>query len=232
MNWFSVHRVGAEAFASIGNDIGCDGPGVEQFVEAVGDASKVHIQINSHGGSMSAGLDLADFLKTRETHAIVIERCFSAAIPPLLAARRRCIRADATVMVHKACTAAYGGRDELHLAIEGLAEANARLFELLRERTGRTRFEIAEWLRGDRYFSATEAVEVGIADSIIRAPAEVTEERSLAFLPESTGPKPWTPAERLLLDVLRAVGNVDTHDRQRLGREIGAWFQQNVADFR
>lgn len=230
MSWLNVRRVGDEAFAWIGNDIGCGGPGVEQFAEAVGDASKVHLRIDSNGGNMAAGLDLADFLKTRETHAIVTGRCFSAATPLLMAARRRCIRSDATVMVHKACTAAYGGRDELHLAIEGLAEANARLFELLRERTGRARFEIAEWLRGDRYFTPAEAVEAGLADEIVPVPVEVVEDSPLLVMPESTGPKPWTPAERLLLDVLRAVGNVDTHDRQRLGREIGAWFAQNVVD--
>ncbi|MCC7375836.1 MAG: ATP-dependent Clp protease proteolytic subunit [Verrucomicrobiales bacterium] len=230
MSWFSVHSHGAEAFAWLGNDIGCDGPGADAFVEALGDASTVRLRIDSNGGDMVTGLAIADALRGRDTVATVDRKCFSSAVPGMLVARRRVIREDALVMVHLAVTAAYGGRLELRHAMETLAGANARLFELLLERTGRTRFEIAEWLRRDRYFTPAEAVAAGLADEI--APAKEEHERAIEApameVAATAAVRPWTPAEWLLLDILNAVGHVDTHDRERLGREVGLWFQQNV----
>jgi ATP-dependent Clp protease, protease subunit len=221
MTWYHIARFGNTAVVSLGDDIGAWGITAEAFERELGDASAVELRIDSAGGDAATALTLYELLKEREVSAIVTRQCCSAAILVLLAAQHRTAYPDAALMIHPPMRHIVGLAGQLREAANDLEQLQARMGEIMRERTGQRSRVIEYWLAGpDRWLDASEAREFGLIDGIISEPA-LSPKMAAALAGEVGG---RTEDEQLCLDLLNAIGPVRVKNRDAFGRRLGEWF--------
>lgn len=190
------------------------------------DADRYHLMINSPGGNAQAGFALYQALKGKDVVVTITEKCMSAAVIPLCAARHVRMERSATLMLHEPLTTVYGKRRDLleHAEkLEDMAELSVRLFS---DKTGASRDRIRNLMLADTYLTAEAAVRLGFADEIFdMAPVDLADE-----LPEVAGNAPAVDESKakLLIELLQALGPIETADRPKLHRELSAWFAQNI----
>ena len=133
----------------------------------------IHLQISSGGGKVYAGLAIHDVMQSLESPVATtcLGHCDSIAAILLAAGApgRRCALPNSRVMVHQP-TRSRGGSSknakELSISAAETEKSRLRLALILAERTGRPLAEIETLLDGDHYYSATEAVEMGLVDHV------------------------------------------------------------------
>lgn len=129
------------------------------FLDAVPDDAEVTIQMLSHGGLVFCGLGCCQMIAHAQTRGIkftvnVYGIAASAAADIILACDIINIADGAKIMIH----AAYNGSDE------SIEQANSEQIRLIHKRL--PDYSVKD-LKEDRWFSASEAVKIGLADSII-----------------------------------------------------------------
>lgn len=131
------------------------------------------IELNSPGGAIVVGLALFDellALRARGHHLTIVvrgEACSMGAII-LQAADKRIVGPSSFVMAHRASFGAGGEADKVEDAIEQVRMYEARMYEILGERTGKgaTYWKKSLARRKDQHFSAKCALAEGLADEI------------------------------------------------------------------
>jgi ATP-dependent protease ClpP protease subunit len=224
VSWASVIRDAenqAGATLRIGDDIGVGCPAAEVIRELDGIES-VQMVIDSGGGDLVSGMELVDSLRGRCPEAWVVGRCYSAAIPLLLAGERRIASTTSRLLVHRGHAVVAGGEGDLRKAADGLGLANGRLARFLETVTGQSSATVASWLIGDNLFSPEEALRVGLIHEI-RAAVDPQEPAR-----NGHGATVETPEAMTLLSILNAVGNVRCTNPDRVRREVRAWATQNL----
>lgn len=156
----------------------------ERFREALRriaaiEAPEVVVEIRSTGGDMNDALLIHDALCALD--ARITTRCFgytaSAATIIAQAASEGCreISANALYLIHNAVCAVEGNAAEMAAARDLLQQTDRRIAAVYAARSGReaARFEalMAENNGDGRWLSPEEAVEAGLADRIVEAPA-------------------------------------------------------------
>ena len=95
---------------------------VKNELDAIDDDAPLTVYINSDGGSVPAGIAIANMIARHkgETTAIVDGWCCSIATQVFFAADHRIIPENAYLMIHKPSTIAIGDADDLHQAAHAL----------------------------------------------------------------------------------------------------------------
>jgi len=70
---------------------------------------------------------------------------------------------------HKASLFAGGNADDLRAAANDLDKFDSRLIAIYKKKTGKTKAEIENWLKEDKWISAIEAKEFGLVDEIYKS---------------------------------------------------------------
>lgn len=133
-------------------------------------ADGIFVLINSGGGDLDLGLQLYDALRAREGVEVCIQGLAGSASAILAqAGALRQIKSDACVMLHSVCVTAMGAPDYLRQKANDGDKSNARMLEILTERTGQPTAVVQSWIRsdGDTYFDAEQALAAGLVDAII-----------------------------------------------------------------
>lgn len=149
----------------------------EPFVAALRGitASTIHLRINSPGGSVFAARAIEQAL--REHPARVVAHidgvAASAATFVAMAADEVVMAKGALFMIHKAWTMAYGNSDDLLSTAELLDKIDGTLIQTYADRTKQTAEQIGEWMAGETWFNAAEAVKFGFADSVAETQPKV-----------------------------------------------------------
>ena len=120
-----------------------------------------------------------------------------------------------------------------------MEKLTARWIEILSDRTGDI-VTVCKWLSGpDVWLTATEALEFGLVDEIISRPAALASTRTKEpTIPIEAPAEPAAPMtapapegnDALLLDFLKAFGEIQTADKSKLFRELSVWFGTNVRE--
>lgn len=223
--WFRITCDGHRAQASINGELGIGGATARDFVQAIDGARDVDLTLNSVGGNMADGIEIFDCLVQRDTTVTVTGACMSAAIPILLAGKRRRLAPDARLMVHAATMIKMGSAEDLECAARQLRKLNSRLLEILIARTGNATAET--WLKGDHHFDAAGAIAAGLADEVFEAEPQSVPAITLDLAPAETGP---TDDERLLMAFLAAAGPFECRSKAGLARELSAWLNSTVKE--
>jgi ATP-dependent protease ClpP protease subunit len=139
--------------------------------QLAGMSGTVHLRINSPGGDVFASRAMAQAMREYQGEIIAHVDGYAASAASLIAVSAdRCIMAPGSfLMIHKAWTMALGNSEEF-LATAGLLEKiDGTLAETYAEKSGKDAARFAEMMAAETWFTAAEAVDLGLADEAATA---------------------------------------------------------------
>ncbi len=164
---------------------------VKQQLDAIGDKD-LTVYINSDGGSVPAGVAIANMIARHKGHtmAVVDGWACSIATQIFFAADERKIPANAYLMIHKPSTVAVGNADDLMEAVEALNTIQQGLETTYNKATreGVTPERVHEmventtWLTGEQ---AAELFDVDVLDATKTAARAGKSAKDLANIPKA-----------------------------------------------
>ena len=157
--------------------IGGWGISAEQFcadLEAMGELDELHLEINTPGGSVNAGLTIYDAIANHPAalkRATVTGLAASMGSVILLAADERHMSPNARVMVHRVTGNASGTSDEMQKAAELAKKFEDRILDIYEERTGQNRDDLWDMMNSlvGTWMIGQEAVGKGFAHMVKKA---------------------------------------------------------------
>lgn len=158
------------------NDDTCDSLSMQlRYLNRVDPEQEIRLFVNSPGGEVSSGLAIYDVMKSISCpiRTICLGMASSMAAILFISGDHREMMPHARIMIHDPLIRDFGGSA---LQVKSLSDDLLRTREItasiIAEHTGRTLEEIFEATSKDTYFNAREAVEYGLADSIINISTE------------------------------------------------------------
>ena len=132
----------------------------------------ITIMIDSHGGSVKAGMVLYDLLQTCKTpiRMVAAGRAYSMAAILLAAGRHgRYMLPNSEVMIHQPLLGSpvTGNCSSIKSVSDKMNKEKKKMNRLLAKHTGKTEKQIEKATSYDHFFDADEAVAFGLCDGII-----------------------------------------------------------------
>jgi ATP-dependent protease ClpP protease subunit len=129
--------------------------------------TKVVVRINSCGGDAFDGIAIHSALRSCGAQIeCVIEGIAASAASCVAMAGRVVMRLGAMMMIHPASTYSGGDADHLRKGAEMLERVTSSLVDIYCAKTGRPRETIAPLVAAETWLTASEALELGLADEI------------------------------------------------------------------
>lgn len=141
----------------------------EQAVEALGNVEEITLRIFSEGGDVHTGMGIHDLIKSHPANWICIidGLCASAATYAAVACAEVRIPANAYFMIHNAQGGAWGEAEEMLAAAALLESVNNNIADLYAAKCGKSVEEIRDVMRKATWMNGREAVEFGLADTVL-----------------------------------------------------------------
>lgn len=126
----------------------------------------VNLRLNSPGGSVFEGIAIANAIRSHPANVTVYVDGLAASIASviMLAGDRVVMLPQSQVMIHNASGGCYGDATEMTKMADLLDKQSKNIAEAYAERTGRPVDEFLTYMADETWFSAKEAVEIGLAD--------------------------------------------------------------------
>ena len=138
----------------------------------------INLYINSPGGSVTAGLAIYDTIQHLKSNVQTICLGQAASMAALIltcgAAGKRMILPSARVLIHQPWGGAHGQARDIGIQSKEIVRLKKLIIEYFAKHSGKTNEQIASDMERDFYMSAPDAVEYGIADSILTGKANGT----------------------------------------------------------
>lgn len=142
----------------------------------------IHFYINSPGGSVSAGLavyDTMQFIRSDvATYCIGMAASMGALLLMAGAPEKRFVLPNGRVLLHQPLMGGMvtGPATDLSIQAKEMLRTRERLYELMVHHCGKDHETVARDCERDKWLDAQEAVEYGVADSIMtRIPESLSE---------------------------------------------------------
>lgn len=131
-------------------------------------AEKIHVHINSGGGSAFDGVAICNQLKQHNAEIIVhIDGWAASAASVIAMAGDKIIMPSNTMMmIHQASTFEYGNADFFEKTARDLRKIDSALAASYKKRFVGTDEELKQLLKDETWLTADEAVALGLADEI------------------------------------------------------------------
>nr|WP_088327732.1 head maturation protease, ClpP-related [Bacillus cereus] len=131
-------------------------------------AEKIHVHINSGGGSAFDGVAICNQLKQHDAEVIVhIDGWAASAASVIAMAGDKIIMPSNTMMmIHQASTFEYGNADLFEKTARDLRKIDSALAASYKKRFVGTDEELKQLLKDETWLTAEEAVALGLADEI------------------------------------------------------------------
>ena len=152
------------------------------FLEAEDSTRDIHLFINSPGGVVTAGLSIYDtmqFIKPEVSTVVLGQACsMGSFIAQAGAPGKRYVLPNSRTMIHQPSGGSQGMASDIEIAVREILNIKRRLTELYvhHNTAGKTYKEFEEAMDRDRFLSAQEAVDFGLADKIISSRAALATE--------------------------------------------------------
>lgn len=171
-NWFRIENSAEDAdstdifvYDSIG---GWWGMYADEFIEALGAVTtkNINLRLNSPGGSVFEGIAIANAIRQHPATVTVTVDSLAASIASVvaLAGDRLVMMPQSQLMIHNASGACYGDAAEMTKMADLLDKQSRNIAEAYAQRTGRPLAEWQQYMADETWFTAEEAVAVGLAD--------------------------------------------------------------------
>lgn len=132
----------------------------------------ISIYINSPGGSVSAGMAIYDTMNFVQSDVSTICLGIAASMGAFLLSSgclgKRYILPNADVMIHQPLGGAEGQASDIKIASDRIINLRSRLNRILARNTKQSLRKIERDTERDNYLSATQALEYGLVDKIIK----------------------------------------------------------------
>jgi ATP-dependent Clp protease protease subunit len=142
------------------------------FLEGEDPDKDVALYINSPGGDSYAGMAIYDAMQyvRCDVSTICTGMGMSAAAMILSGGTpgKRFVLPNAKVMIHQGSGGFRGSPADIQIAAREILEMTERYAQIIAEHTAQPLEQVKRDIDRDRYMTATEAVEYGLADEIIR----------------------------------------------------------------
>lgn len=175
MNWYEIKsQVGADGEVDIFvfDEIGFWGITADQLINEVQQLkpTRINLHINSPGGSIYDGLAIYTFLKAHSAKVVTYIDSIAASIAGVIAmAGDEIIMAENSLIhMHKGMVTGriMANADELGDMADGLRKMDTVIRNIYKKR-GATDEQLDEWMKGETYFTAAEALDLGLIDEVV-----------------------------------------------------------------
>ena len=138
----------------------------------------ITVFINSPGGEIFSGFAIFDTLRFIECPITTVVTGFAASMGSVLSLAadegRRFAMPQAKIMIHQPMLMGYQGRAaDCEIQAKEILKTRDHLINLYSEQTGRDYEEIKQAIDRDNWFTAQEALEFGLLDSIVKNRSEL-----------------------------------------------------------
>lgn len=176
-DWYKIHNSAEDAESTdvyVYNDIGgWFGIYSDEFIDEFKQIAtkNINLRLNSPGGSVFEGIAIANAIRSHPANVTVYVDSLAASIASViaLAGNKVIMMPQSQFMVHNASGACYGEAGDMTKMADLLDHQTRNIAEAYADRTGRP---VAEWLdlmSAETWFTAREAVEMGLADEVYTA---------------------------------------------------------------
>jgi ATP-dependent Clp protease protease subunit len=143
------------------------------FLEAEDPDSDVRLYLNSPGGDAYAGLAIYDAMQhvKPDVQTYCVGMAMSAAAMLLAggAPGKRFVLPNAKVMIHQGSGGFRGTPADIQIAAREILSLTRRYAEVIAHHSGRDVDQVVRDIDRDRFLAPEEAVEYGLADSVLAA---------------------------------------------------------------
>ncbi len=133
----------------------------------------ISVYINSPGGHITAGLAIYDTMQFVgcgvRTYCIGQAASMAAVLLAGGTKGKRFLLPNSRLLIHQPLGGARGTATDIHIQAEEILRLRTRLNEILARHSGQPLERIEEDVDRDRFMSAQEAVQYGLADQIIES---------------------------------------------------------------
>jgi ATP-dependent Clp protease protease subunit len=137
----------------------------------------ISLYINSPGGSVSAGLAIYDTMRLIPNDVATVATGFAASMGQVLLTvgtpGKRYALPNARIMMHQPSAGIGGTTADIAIQAENLEHMKRVIERINAERTGQSRETIERDSDRDRWFTAEQALEYGMVDTIRKSLADV-----------------------------------------------------------
>jgi ATP-dependent Clp protease protease subunit len=141
------------------------------FLEAENPDKDINFYINSPGGSVIAGLSILDTMNFIKCDVSTIVMGQAASMGSLLASSgargKRFMLPSARHMIHQVSSGTRGTAIDMKIALEETLALNRYLTEIYVKNTGHSYEKLEQDMSRDKYMSAQDSIDYGLADRII-----------------------------------------------------------------
>ena len=148
------------------------------FLESEDPGKDIQMQINSPGGSVSAGMAIYDTMQVIKCDVSTICMGMAASMGAFLLAGgtpgKRLALPHSTIMIHQPSGGAQGQATEIQIVADRIQYTKRMLNELLAANTHQPLEKIAADTERDYYMSAEEAKNYGLIDAVVTKRAQAS----------------------------------------------------------
>jgi ATP-dependent Clp protease protease subunit len=134
-------------------------------------SADITLYVNSPGGSVTAGMAIYDTMAAIEPDVSTVATGMAASMGQFLltagAPGKRLILPRATVMMHQPSSGVGGSESDIVIQADRLRRLKREIAEITAEHSGQPIERIEADFERDRWFTAAEAVEYGLADRVV-----------------------------------------------------------------
>lgn len=157
-------------YGDFGTNWFVDGIVANEVVAALrdyGDAKPLTVRINSQGGDVFEGVAVYNALRRREGDTTVVVDGLAASIASVVAMAGRSVRMSpaSMMMIHEPWTVAAGNAAEMRKTAETLDTVRNALIDAYAGKVSDRQW-LADQMAAETWYTAQEAVDAGLADSV------------------------------------------------------------------
>lgn len=137
-------------------------------------ADTIHLRINSPGGDVFAAQAMCTAIKQHAAKVIAhIDGVAASAATSIACACDEVVMSDGSMyMIHNAWTIALGDKNDFIETASLLEKIDGALADIYSARTGKKKEEMAAYMDAETWFSAKEAIDIGLADKMAETKAK------------------------------------------------------------
>jgi ATP-dependent Clp endopeptidase proteolytic subunit ClpP len=170
--WYSIiAQADATADVMIYDEIGGNGVAADKFIKDLKaiKASTINVHINSPGGSVFAGNAIANAFKNHKAHIVTHVDGIAASIASVIAISGDEVQMadNAFLMIHNPMVDRFtGDAADLRKQADVLDKMTAQVQQSYVNKSGKPVEEVSKWMNAETWFTAKDALEAGLIDSI------------------------------------------------------------------
>lgn len=142
---------------------------IANSLKELGDVDEIDIHVNSNGGSVFEGFAIYNLIKNHSAKVTMhVEGIAASAASTILMAGDKIVMAqNAYIMIHDPSSYAWGNSADLRKTADMLDNIKEQVVAVYASRSGKkTEEEFAQLMADETWFTASQAVEAGLADEI------------------------------------------------------------------